>query len=406
MKKLVDPLKDPNSYRFARIPYPILATKALDRTEKLLWALVYSFETSDGVEVCHLGVRQCAEILGTSPGAVRRVRDSLVEKGFLRTPRPGAVASGLQRGRMILETLWPDELIDERFVRRKRAIEMLDEGGDELIDGEQGGITMIPGGDHDDPPGGITMIPLGGSRRSPINTSNTEVNPPSTLGGSKRDLLPPSKGDDSDEVEDPENDRVARRRGEEKRSRKPTTPRKRRPSGEKFEKYPSRRWEFHRWRAVPEDPESDSKATGLWKPIDVLGYWACRFRERRGEEDRGMYFGTLKRGPALVLIRNVGRFVETYFDGKYAFARKAVDEILELAEAAGRPVSLRYFFTPRSDEALRSLTSGVRRRRESNIEVDDRQGSDVEMWDRLAGAGPEELAKAIRSGGRGYVRGR
>lgn len=163
---------------------------------------------------------------------------------------------------------------------------------------------------------------------------------------------------------------------------------RRKPSGDELALTPSLRWEFMLHA---------EKASSTWTARDVVGYWVAEYLRRRGEEDPELHFAHLKTSEALRLLGNVKRFTEMYLDGNYSFAKKAVEDILTLAEKAGKPVVLRYFFTPRSDATLRSLTSRVRggggltpRQR------DDISGSDVDRWVKLAEEQQEKKRAANR----------
>lgn len=146
-------------------------------------------------------------------------------------------------------------------------------------------------------------------------------------------------------------------------------------SGEEFRETPSKRPEWNLWR------DRDAAA---WGKRDLVGYWVCRFAEVRGEEDREFFAASLSSGYAPAAMKLVSQFVSLNLGGGVKY-REAVERVLAGAEAAGKPVSLRYFFgRPGNPETLASLDRPRGGRAPSPVEVNDAWGEDREHWDRKA----------------------
>ncbi len=151
--------------------------------------------------------------------------------------------------------------------------------------------------------------------------------------------------------------------------------RRRPPSECEFLETPSLRWEFSGWKI---------KSQPSWTARDLVGYWAHRYLEKTGNEDRDLFVTGVNAPQTVKLFRNVKLCVQRFFDSDCRRAAAAVDQIFE--RAPRDKWALRYYFTPSNASTLRSLDQlkthfGYRGRTAPHVK-DDARGSDLAYWDR------------------------
>lgn len=127
---------------------------------------------------------------------------------------------------------------------------------------------------------------------------------------------------------------------------KPKPSRKRKPSGTEYASRPSERWEYRAWEA---------KSTASWTGRDLVGYWICRYKALAGSESHEFEIGGCDSKYNIKCSKNAATFVRRYFENDYLKARNAIDLILERGIEKKVLKTFAYYFTPKSDEAMRKM---------------------------------------------------
>ena len=272
----------------------------------------------------------------------------------------------------------------------------------------RGGSVTDGDGDQKDPRARDQKDPRHGDRKDPRirkrsrkslrEESVAQGNPLSTTQqrsqeGDQRDGVgqaPPPGEDEVVEVEediaDGDSVEVRNRQESEKQSRresktksgasgkKARTKSRREPSSRDFRDRPSERWELNAWRG------KDSH----WRARDFVGYWACRFKEVKGKEDKRMRFAVLSSDSFIRLAANSKRFFDQWLDGSLSRYRQAVDQVL--AQVTD-PNFVLIFGRPSTDIGLKEALGEVSRgttRPMSPREKDDARGTDIPFFKRQA----------------------
>jgi len=360
-------------FTFTMIPDPIAHSGRIGGPARRVWATVYSWRRMKR-ERWKLSGARLARLLGEDRRNLGRSIQELVDAGLLE-----AKTVTLRNGstRTEFRDLWPDWLSEEgrRFaldetVGGDDADDGSDEPADPCVKGTQGVRQGDAGGASR---GRSSKSPLeeparrlqrdGSGEPSPEDLPDEEVNPDSGSRAAEEQLSREKAERAARKAE-----RAARGNGRLPRVKVPA-------SGEEFRETPSKRPEWNLWR------DRDAAA---WGKRDLVGYWVCRFAEVRGEEDREFFAASLSSGYAPAAMKLVSQFVSLNLGGGVKY-REAVERVLAGAEAAGKPVSLRYFFgRPGNPETLASLDRPRGGRAPSPVEVNDAWGEDREHWDRKA----------------------
>lgn len=376
-----------DAFYHIQIPAPIILCKEFSRCETLVFGVLWSRFLMNDKRPAYISVSEAARRADVKREVIRKTIDKIIKLGFAEKTELN-----------LLKFKCPDEVF-KKFKKqiRKDKSAPCDGPIEESSSNQMGGLSRVRKVTHHRSGGDLSQARQvtrhGPPKRIEIENerkTKERLSSKTSFEGSSdniRDHLTlddnvnPDKYviPDKDETdEEPNEQYLEKLQRQEKLNtlKKPRTRKIRKASGDEFTKTPSKRWEFIR---------ALDGSVSSWNSRSIVGYWACSYLEKFGKEDPNLAFPHIKTLECSRLLKNIKRFTELYLDGNYAFAKKAVDDILETAESKGMPVVLRYFFTPRTDNTLRKLRMDRSvRRAETNTQRDDREGSDIEMFQRLA----------------------
>jgi hypothetical protein len=398
-----DPLRSFANFRYVVTPAPVLRTKRTTRFAKDVWSVIYTYERMNlGDELVadvHVSVRQIVSLVGSDRKAVRRALAELVENGMLE--KTGRVPSTARmRGATAYATRCPKWLTEDAAdlllagVRRSVMVSNEGEGGRDAPRGG-GGTPPLDQGDKAEEEVTTRATPP----RDPVEAHRDPVD--AEEGGEEGERSEPASCGEEVEELNVDDESVAasealEREKEERAERREASRRKVRklPSDDDPDllRRPSARDELSGWRSKASDGRN-------WSARDVIGYFAARFLELRGEETTELH-GTID---AILkhYVPNVRKFVERWFDDDYRRAKAAVDKILGRAESLGLPVKLVYFFTPARPAAMNRLDEPVRKRALAPHERNDQRGdyeANKDYWDERARLAESKRAEREASG--------
>jgi len=374
-----------NCYLFLKTPLPIQATKKISRVEKDVWSAVFTLR-----EINKRRTPTVKRIAAVATNGDRRN----AKRALLKLESLGLISARKKRTpggyAMDYRSEWPDWIEEEgrRFLLKEKNRSADVEGEEYFDDKYPEDVPISPenegeGVRHSDA-GGVGQGDAGGvgQETPPFKTIETKEEILKQTGvpfADEEETWDDPPEDDEEEDLNPDGDsrtgkeRLAAERDRRKKGRKKKV---RKASGSDLAETPSERWEFQVHRGKP---------VRTWGGIDIIGYWVSRFREVWRKEDP-MFFVS---GVDAVYVRRCARnsklFVKNHLGGDNRRAKEAIDGILEHANERGRPVSLAYYFTPKSDSALREVLGerGLSRppREKTLREMNNESGSkDLDYW--------------------------
>lgn len=370
-----------SNYLYVAVPVAILHAKDITRLDSAVWGTYFARErlNQERVKSPQLSLSQVAFWSGTDKRGAKRSIEKLVELGYLVETRAGR-STAAERGVRSYQTRIPKQARGRKFLIAS-SLEGIETDLDDESEDEGGGSTTHGGVGQRPTGGGSTTHRKGGERPTLKDREDQEEDKredPSAATSS-----PPGFEDTTSkptglpvEVHETlrdEESRAATTEIKEEVDTKRERAAARRSSGpaagdEEFLREPSKRPELNRWR--------EKTPVGLrWSARDLVGYFACRYFELRGEES-SEFFATSDH-----LFRhigtNVGKYTKRWLDGDFRRAIVIVDRIFARAEARNMPVKLGYFFTPANEGAARRLLEKVLRRPSTPAERNDRAGADT-----------------------------